>query len=118
MIPLLAWARGVLDGFVVDVAVGAHAALAAAVAPAGGLRPHVKHVVEDGELIVARRGSPPVTPPQQDRMASLVREWVRVWRAEAGGGAEGGGAGARPVASGRPGKSASPRQRGRSRPRQ
>jgi hypothetical protein len=72
---------GVLEGFNVTGERGAQAAIAAALAPAGSLRPDRKYVMRHGELTEADAGSHhPLPEAEQERMFALCARWLEVWR--------------------------------------
>lgn len=63
---------------------GAHAIIAAAVAPPKTLDPAVKYVTFAGELEPSTAGVWPLPEDQQQRMYALVQRWLLLWRLHAG----------------------------------
>jgi hypothetical protein len=74
----------VLEGFNVTGERGAHAAIAAALAPPRSLRADRKYVMRHGTLVEAGAGAHvPLPEAEQERMFVLCARWLELWREDA-----------------------------------
>ena len=85
-LPVARLVRGVTEAFHIDVQVGAHTCIAAALALRGGgasgepLQADRKYALRVGRLVPVVHGAPPAPLEAQERMWDLCQRWLKIWR--------------------------------------